>query len=177
MSINSIRNLVEIANEKTPNKIAIIDKVGKFTYSEVYEQVNKLAHYITTLELEKGARIGVYSNKNNQKVISILAVLSTDYVLVPITKLLKAEQVEYIIKDCEIECMITDEQKLKTLKETSYSGKIITVESCDDDIVSFKEIYKCYSSSYECSIKGHDNAVITYSFASKWFPKRCSNLS
>lgn len=171
MSINSIRNLVEIANEKTPKKIALIDKIGKLTYNEVYEQVNKLAHYISTLELEKGARIGIYSNKNNQKVLSILAVLSTDYVLVPITKFLKAEQVEYIIKDCAIACMITDEQKLKTLKETTYSGKIITVESCDEDIVSFKEIYKCYSSNYECSIKGHDNAVITYSFASSGFPK------
>ncbi len=171
MSINSIRNLVEIANEKTSSKIALIDKFGKLTYGEVYEQVNKLAHYITTLELEKGARIGIYSNKNNQKVISILAVLSTDYVLVPITKLLKAEQVEYIIKDCDISCMITDEQKLKTLKETSYNGKIITVESCDEDIVSFKEIYKCYSSSYDCSIKGHDNAAITYSFAGSGFPK------
>jgi len=171
MSINSVRNLVEIANEKTPDKIAIIENQDKLTYAQVYEQVNKLANYINTLGLEKGARIGVYSNKNTQKVISILAVLSTQYVLVPITKLLKAEQVEHIIKDCDISCMITDEQKLKTLKETSYDKKIITVQTCDEDIVSFMEIYKCYTSEYECSIKGHDNAVITYSFASSGFPR------
>jgi len=171
MSINSIRNLVEIAAVKSPSKIALKDKEGTLTYAQVYEQVNKLAHYITTLGLEKGSRIGVYSNKNNQKVITILAILSTDYLLVPITKLLKAEQVEYIIKDCNISCMITDQQKLKTLQETSYSGKVITVESCDEQIVSFKEIYKCYNSNYKCSIKGHDNAVITYSFASSGFPK------
>jgi acyl-coenzyme A synthetase/AMP-(fatty) acid ligase len=171
MSVNSIRNLVEVANAKTPNKVAIIDKQTKLTYAEVFSEVNKLAHYLNTLGLEKGARVGIYSSKNAQKVVSILAVLSTEYILVPITKLLKAEQVEYIINDCGISCMITDEQKLKTLKETSYDGKIITVESCDETIVSFKEIYKVYGDEYDCCIKGHDNAVITYSFASSGFPK------
>jgi acyl-coenzyme A synthetase/AMP-(fatty) acid ligase len=171
MSINSIRNLVEIAALKTPNKIALIDKTGQFTYTEVLEKVNKLAHYIGTLNLEKGSRIGVYANKNIQNAVSILAVLSTDYVLVPITKLLKSEQVEHIIKDCDISCMITDQQKLKTLNETSFDGKTITIESCESELVSFEEIYKCYSSEYTCSIKGHDNAVITYSFASSGFPK------
>ncbi|MEA2017483.1 MAG: AMP-binding protein, partial [Campylobacterota bacterium] len=171
MSINSIRNLVVTANEKVPNKIALIDKAEKITYGEVYTKVNQLALYISGLGLQKGARIGIYSNKNSAKVISILAVLSTDYVLVPISRLLKAEQVEYIIKDCTIDCVITDKQKLETLKNTSFDGKIITVESCDAEIVSFEEIYKCYSSDYSCSIKGHDNAVITYSFASSGFPR------
>lgn len=171
MSINSIRNLVEIANAKTPTKIAITDKNSQLSYEEVYEKVNKLSHYITTLNLEKGSRIGVYANKNIQNALAILSILSTDYVLVPISKLLKAEQVEHIINDCDISCIITDEQKLKTLQETSFDKKIITVETCDKDLVSFEEIYKCYSSEYDCSIKGHDNAVITYSFASSGFPK------
>ena len=171
MSVNSIRNLVEIASKVTPEKIALVDKQGKTTYSEVYEKVNQLALYISTLELEKGSRVGIYATKSSAKVIAILAVLSTDYVLVPITKLLKAEQVEYIIKDCDIQCMITDSKKIKTLKETSFSGKIITIESCEKDIVSFEEIYKCYGNDFNCNIKGHDNAVITYSFSSTGFPK------
>ena len=171
MSINSIRNLVEIAALKTPEKIAMVDKSGSLTYCEILDKVNKLAHYICTLNLKKGSRIGVYTNKNIENALAILAILSTDYVLVPITKLLKAEQVEYIIKDCDISCMITDEQKLKTLNETSFDGKIITIESCDNELVSFEEIYKCYTSEYACAMKGHDNAVITYSFASSGFPK------
>jgi len=171
MSINSIRNLVEIAALKTPNKIALTDKSEQITYPDILDKVNKLAHYIETLNLEKGSRIGVYANKNIQNALSILAILSTDYVLVPISKLLKAEQVEHIIQDSDISCMITDEQKLTTLKETSFDKKIITIETCDKEIVSFEEIYKCYTSEYSCHIKGHDNAVITYSFASSGFPK------
>jgi acyl-coenzyme A synthetase/AMP-(fatty) acid ligase len=171
MSVNSIRNLVEIASKVTPEKLALVDNNSKLTYQEVYKQVNKLARYISGLNLEKGSRIGIYANKTTQKVVSILAVLSTEFVLVPITKLLKAEQVEYIIKDCDIQCMITDEKKLKTLQETSFDKTIITVESCNKEFVSFEEIYKCYSDEFSCSIKGHDNAVITYSFSTTGFPK------
>ena len=171
MSVNSIRNLVEIANELSANKIAIKDKNESFTYSEVFTRVNKIAQYLHTLELEDGARIGIYSNKTAQKVIAILSVMSTKYVFVPITKLLKAEQVQYIIDDCDIKCILTDEKKLSTVKETSFDGVIVTVESCDKDIVSFEEIYKCYKGDYSCSLNGHDNASITYSFASSGFPK------
>ena len=171
MSVNSIRNLIEIANELTPSKIAIKDKTSSFTYKEVYTKVNQIAQYLTTLELEDGARIGIYSNKTSLKVIAILSVMSTKYVFVPITKLLKAEQVQYIIDDCDIKCILTDEKKLSTIKETSFNGTIVTVESCQKDIVSFEEIFKCYKGDYSCSLNGHDNASIVYSFASSGFPK------
>lgn len=162
MSVNSIRNLIERANSLSADKIALIDKDVKITYKELYEKVNQIALYISALGLEKGSRVGIYSNKDYHKVIAILAVLSTDYIFVPITRLLKAEQVDHIVKDCDIKCMITDEQKLKVIEEINFDGTIITVQSCNKDIVSFEEIYKCYSKEYSCDIKGHDNAVITY---------------
>lgn len=171
MSVNSIRNLVEIANQVTPDKVAVVDNKERLTYAEVFHKVNQIAQYLNTLGLKKGSRIGIYSNKSTQKVISILAVMSTNFVFVPITKLLKAEQIDYITKDCDIQCMITDEKKLGTVKESGFEGHLITVESCDENIVSFSEIYKCYTGEHECSIKGHATAAITYSFASSGFPK------
>ncbi len=171
MSVNSIRNLIEIANELVPQKVAFKDDSNSLTYGELYTKVNQIAQYLQTLELEDGDRIGIYSNKNIDKVIAILSVISTKYVFVPITKLLKKEQLQYIIDDCEIKCILTDSKKIKTVQETSFDGTVITVEPYDDNIVSFYEIYKCYKGNYSCSINGHDNAAITYSFASSGFPK------
>ena len=171
MSVNSIRNLVEIANELVPNQSAIKDDKSSLSYNEIFTKVNQIAQYLQTLELEDGDRIGIYSNKSAQKVIAILAVMSTKYVFVPITKLLKAEQLQYIIDDCDIKCMFTDEKKLQTVKDTSFDGTIVTVESCDENIVSFYEIYKCFKGDYTCEVNGHNNAAITYSFASSGFPK------
>jgi len=171
MSVNSIRNLLEMAAKSEPEKIGIIYENEQISYATLIEKVDKIAHYLTTLGLKKGSRIGIYSNKSASQVIAILAVLSTEYVFVPITRLLKPEQVKHIINDCNIACIITDKTKIENIKAIQFSGKIISYESSAESDVSFEEIIKCYSAEINCNIKGHDNAAITYSFGSLGNPK------
>ena len=164
MSINCIRTLIEDANVSNPNKTALVFGNEKLTYSELFTKVNQIAYYLAELNFPKGSRIGLYSNKGIDQVIAILAILSTDYVLVPLTKLLKSEQVEYIIGDCDIKCIITDKIKLESIEEIKFDGHIISYETSHKDLPSFEEIYKYYNKPYSCDVSGHGNAVITYSF-------------
>ncbi|MFK7891836.1 MAG: AMP-binding protein [Granulosicoccus sp.] len=171
MSINCVRTLLEAAAASHPQKTALIWQEQQLSYEELLTRVNQAALYLDELDLEKGARIGIYANKGVSQVIAILAILSTDYILVPLTRLLKPEQVEYIIDDCDIQCVITDSLKLKSIEEISFSGHIISIETTDKDIPSFEEIFKYYKRSYQCKVNGHDNAVITYSFGLSGTPK------
>ncbi|CAM3904315.1 AMP-binding protein [Arcobacter cloacae] len=171
MSINCIRTLIEDANISNPNKVALIHGNNKLTYSELFSKVNQIALYLSELNLPKGSRIGIYSNKGIDQVIAILAILSTDYVLVPLTRLLKPEQVEYIIGDCDIKCIITDRIKIESIEEIKFDGHIISYETTHKDLPSFEEIYKYYNKPYSCDVNGHDNAVITYSFGLSGKPK------
>ena len=164
MSINCIRTLIEDANVSNPDKIALVFGNEKLTYAELFTKVNQIAYYLAELDLPKGSRIGIYSNKGIDQVIAILAILSTNYVLVPLTKLLKPEQVEYIIGDCDIKCIITDKIKLESIEEIKFNGHIISYETSHKDLPSFEEIYKYYNKPYTCDVNGHSNAVITYSF-------------
>ena len=164
MSINCIRTLIEDANVSNPDKIALVFGNEKLTYRELFTKVNQIAYYLAELDLPKGSRIGLYSNKGIDQVIAILAILSTNYVLVPLTKLLKAEQVEYIIGVCDIKCIITDKIKLESIEEIKFNGHIISYETSHKDLPSFEEIYKYYNKPYTCDVNGHSNAVITYSF-------------
>ena len=164
MSINCIRTLIEDTNASNPNKVALIYGNEKLTYNQLFVKVNQIAYYLSELDLPKGSRIGVYSNKGIDQVVAILAILSTQYVLVPLTKLLKPEQVEYIISDCDIECIITDKIKLESIEEIKFNGHIISYETSHKDLPSFEEIYKYYNKPYTCDVNGHSNAVITYSF-------------
>ncbi len=171
MSINSIRTLLEDAVVSHSNKTAIIFNEKSISYDELLKKVNQVAFYLRELDLPKGSRIGVYSNKGIDQVIAILAVLSTNYVLVPLTKLLKTEQVEYIINDCNIRCIITDKLKLESIEEIDFDGQIISYETAHRDIASFEEIYKYYNKPFDNDVNGHDNAVITYSFGLTGQPK------
>ena len=164
MSINCIRTLIEDANISNPQKLALVFGNEKLTYSELFTKVNQIAYYLSELDLPKGSRIGVYSNKGIDQVVAILAILSTQYVLVPLTKLLKPEQVEYIIGDCNIKCIITDKIKIESIEEIKFDGHIISYETTHKELPSFEEIYKYYNKPYSCDVNGHDNAVITYSF-------------
>ncbi len=171
MSVNSIRNLLEEAVAATPHKTALIHDHERLSYAELFGKVNQIAHYFNDLNLPKGSRIGIYSNKSIDQVIAILALLSTEYVFVPITRFLKPEQVSYIIEDAGISCIITDKIKARTIQEIDFQGKVISYEAIDMQSVTFEEIYKLYSGRFTCSIKGHDNAAMTYSFGSTGFPK------
>jgi acyl-CoA synthetase (AMP-forming)/AMP-acid ligase II len=171
MSINCIRTLIEDSAQTHAEKTALVHKDRSLTYSELFTKVNQVALYLSELDLPKGSRIGIYSNKGIEQVIAILAILSTEYVLVPLTKLLKPEQVEYIIGDCDIKCIITDKLKLENIEEISFDGHIISYETTSSEIPSFDEIYKYYNKPYTCDVNGHDNAVITYSFGLSGTPK------
>jgi len=171
MSVNSIRNLLEIAAQTEPEKIGLMHGSETYTYVELLTKVDQIAHYLTTIGLKKGSRIGVYSDKSCNPVIALLAVLSTEYVFVPITRLLKPEQVKHIIDDSGISCLITDKKKIENIKAIDFKGKIISYEASEESDVSFEEIYKCYTADIKCEIKGNDNAAITYSFGSSGNPK------
>ena len=171
MSINCIRTLLEDATQTHGDKIAVRLESNCMTYSELFTKVNRVALYLQDLGLPKDSRIGIYSNKGIEQVVAVLAILSTEYILVPLTKLLQAEQVEYIIKDCDIKCIITDKVKLESIEEINFDGHIVSYETTNKEVPSFEEIYKYYNKPYVCDISGHRNAVITYSFGMSGSPK------
>ena len=171
MSINCIRTLLEGVAQTHPEKAALVFNEKSLSYGELFAKVNQVAFYLNELGLPRDSRIGIYSNKGIEQVVAILAILSTDYILVPLTKLLKSEQVQYIIKDCDIKCIITDKLKLESIEEIDFDGQIVSYETTAKEIPSFEEIYKYYNKPHVCDVNGHDNAVITYSFGMTGTPK------
>ena len=162
----NIRALFERATAQCPEKIALIENEKNYTYQELFTKVNQIANYFQQLALKEGARIGIYSNKDTEQVIALLALLSTSYIIVPITRFLKPEQVEYIINDAGIETIITDKTKIKNIESINFNGRIVTFESLNEELVSFKEIYKCFNPNFKSSINPDSAAIITYSFGS-----------
>ncbi len=171
MSVNAIRHLIERASVNVPEKTALRCAAKELSYAALLEQVNKVAHYLSTLKLLKGSRIGIYSDKSMHQVIAILALLSSEHVFVPITRLLKNEQVRHIMNDCQMAAIITDAAHVETVLQTGFGGSIITYTPHEKSAVAFEEIFKCYDGSFTCNIHGFDNAAITYSFGSSGNPR------
>jgi len=166
MRASSIRTLLESAVMESADQTALVENEKSLSYAELYKKVNQVANYFSQIDLPNGARIGIYSNKSTEQIIAILALLSTKYVIVPITRFLKPEQVEYIVKDCDIQCIITDKSKIDAVERMDFEGRVVTFEPIRDELVSFVDIYKCFNSIYDSDINSQDNAIVTYSFGS-----------
>jgi acyl-CoA synthetase (AMP-forming)/AMP-acid ligase II len=171
MTVNTVRALLETAVRQAPDKVAVVLDRDRLRYRELLDRVNRVANYLMAQDLPRGSRIGIYSHKSIDQVIALLAILSTPHIAVPITRLLKPEQVAHIVEDCGIETMITGDQKIGTVSQTGFDGRIISYTPVEQSDVSFAEIYKCHSADFESDIKGHDNGVITYSFSTIGNPK------
>jgi non-ribosomal peptide synthetase component E (peptide arylation enzyme) len=55
----NLGQIQKINAKKFPNTIALKDKNRKFTYPELNRRVNRLAHSLTSLGLQKGDKIAV----------------------------------------------------------------------------------------------------------------------
>ena len=171
MTVNTVRCLLETAAAKSPDKTALKMGSMSLSYAELLSRVDRIARYFSSLGLPRGSRVGIYSDKSLDQVVAILAILSTDLVFVPITRLLKPEQVRYILEDCGVAVVVTDTKKIGTVKETGFAGRIVSYTATDEADVSFEEIAKCFPDTFKSAVRGHDNAAITYTFSSIGNPK------
>ncbi len=170
MTVNTVRALLQTAARTAPDKIALVHANRQLTYATLLERVDRIAHYLQSLELPRGSRIGIYSDKSIDQVVAILAILSTDLVIVPITRLLKTEQVRHILQDAGITLVVTDAKKIETIEATGFKGRIVTYTPDERASVSFQEIEKCHPAEFTSRVNPHDNAAITYTFASTGNP-------
>lgn len=172
MTVNSIKYLLERSADLQPNKIAIINNKQSITFKALFERANQIANYLTSLNLKDGSRIAVYSNKSIDQIIAILAILLTKHIVVPISNLLKAEQVKYIIDDCDITCMLIDKTRIETIKIINYKHNLILFDIDNSELFSYNDIYQLNNTiKIEHKISSNNSAAIIYSSGSTGFPK------
>jgi len=69
------------------------------------------------LGLERADRVGVYLPKQLEAVVAMFAASKAGGVFVPINAILKAPQVGYIMRDCEVRILVTSRARLTELGE------------------------------------------------------------
>ncbi|WP_340203773.1 amino acid adenylation domain-containing protein, partial [Ascidiimonas sp. W6] len=101
---------------RTPEAIAVIFEETEFTYQEVSNYSNQLAHYLQiTQQLEKGSFVGIKLKRDAWLLISILAVLKNGAAYVPIDINYPEARIAFIESDSNCELLI-DCELIKNFK-------------------------------------------------------------
>ena len=100
-----------------PDKVAVIDKFGKYcsvdtryTYKEVAERVNRLANSLLSLGLKKGDRVALLSATRMGFYLSQLGIIKAGLVLVPVNATFggKSREFIHVVNDSGARALIVD---------------------------------------------------------------------
>ena len=102
-----LHHFFERSCDLTPDAQALHADGRAYTYAELDELANRLAHLITGYGLSAGDRVGILLQRSTMLYASLLAILKTGATFVPIDPNLPADRVQFIAEDSDLSLMLT----------------------------------------------------------------------
>jgi len=110
-----LHELVARNAARTPHAPALSHGLQTLLYSALQEETRSLASGLVTLGLERTERVGIYLEKRPEAVVAAFGAAAAGGVFVPMNPLLKAEQVAFIARDCNVRVLVTSPERLQLL--------------------------------------------------------------
>lgn len=113
-----LHELIEVAAERSPAASALTSGIASLEYQQLSTAVRAFASALMQLGLERGDRVAIYLEKRFETVIASFGAPAAGMVFVPLNPLLKAEQVGFILRDCNVRALVTSPERLPALQPT-----------------------------------------------------------
>ncbi|MFT5193865.1 MAG: amino acid adenylation domain-containing protein [Cellvibrionaceae bacterium] len=167
--------------ERYPDKIAFRSDEKQLSYAEFVDRTNRLAQFLIELGVCRGDRVGIYLHKSLESAISIYGIMKAGAAYVPIDPSSPVSRVEYLVRDCGIQHLISENSKMKGLWQLVESGLPLSaiigvnrpVEDSHCRLVSWPEVF-AFGDGATPHIPGlmeDDLAYIMYTSGSTGKPK------
>ncbi|BBH53956.1 non-ribosomal peptide synthetase [Fluviispira sanaruensis] len=128
------QTLASIFEEKVSifkNSVALIYKDKKFSYNELNEMANQLAHFIKDkFEINDNIFIAICLNRSEKIIVAILAILKLGKAYLPIDPNLPNDRIQYILEDAKPTLVLVDQENSLPI-EIIYPKKSICIDSKD----------------------------------------------
>jgi acyl-CoA ligase (AMP-forming) (exosortase A-associated) len=110
-----LHELLLVSLERHANKPALTYGSETLRYDQLQQAVDSFARGLMALRCERGGRVGIYLEKRIETVVASFGIAAAGAVFVPMNPLLKAEQVAFIARDCDVAVLITSPERLAAL--------------------------------------------------------------
>lgn len=170
--------------ELRPDHTALMYKQEKLSYRELGTRVKSFAAGYMHTQLPKESRVGVYLTKQIETVCAFFGTLYAGGCMVPINPILKADQVQHIMCDCDVSILVTSharlDQLVNVIENCSHLIKIVLVDydetktkkyTFDKPIVAWNDFCNEDKEFTPANIIESDLAAIFYTSGSTGKPK------
>ena len=157
----SIKQIFEKQVETSPNDIALVYNNESLSYNELNNKSNSLANYLIKSGIKKGDIVPVLMNRSIDLIISMLAIIKSGGVYLPISIEYPSERINYILENSNANFVITtsvnnlisnDNINLILLDNFNYSAH--SSKNPEIDITANDVLYIIYTSGSTGTPKG-----------------------
>ena len=173
----TLGTMLEETAQRFPRKCAVKFQKKKISYRGLNESVNKAAHGLAALGLNKGDRIGILSDNCPEYIMTYFAILKFGGIAVPINSFLTGKEIKYIVDDCGIKVLFTSKKFLRTLQsvlpQMGSLKRVIVINDPDQtEHMSFEQLLESGSAeNIQADISLDDLAVFIYTSGTTGHPK------
>jgi non-ribosomal peptide synthetase component F len=105
----TVVELVEEQARRTPDALAVLDKGVRLRYRDLNENANRLAHYLARRHnIKQGDAVGLLLPPAGKALGSILGILKTGAVLLPIDPACAVERISYLAEETNMKLLVAE---------------------------------------------------------------------
>lgn len=162
----------ELQTELTPNAPALIFNNESFTYLELNQKANQLAHYLRTFEINPDTLVGICVERSPQMIISMLAVLKAGGAYVPIDPVYPKGRIDYMLRDSGVNILLTQESLLSSLPTDNQHVICLDIDAkCNWQLHLINQHLKSNLIYSQNKLKNKHLAYVIYTSGSTGLPK------
>ena len=110
-----LNELISASAARDSGAVALKYGVDSLAYGDLKAAVDGVASGLMAVGLQRGERVAIYLEKRIETVVASFGAPAAGGVFVPLNPLLKAEQVGYILRDCNVRVLVTSPERLASL--------------------------------------------------------------
>jgi amino acid adenylation domain-containing protein len=113
--------------ERTPDATALRFAAKKWSYRQLNDEANRLAHRLIEKGVGAGSLVGVCVERSAEMVIALLGVLKTGAAYVPLDPAYPAERLKFLVEDASLSSVVT-----RSSLQNILPDNVQNVVVCDD---------------------------------------------
>ena len=158
-----LHELFERQAAATPDAVALIFEGERLSYQELNRRANKLAHYLRTLGVSRGALVGICLERGAEMIVGLLGILKAGGAYLPLDPEYPKERLAFMLADAQVTVVLTTERLLENLPE--HGANVVRLDA------ERESISRQSGANPRGLASGEDLAYVIYTSGSTGRPK------
>lgn len=115
--IRSVHELFEAQVERVPTSTAVTFEGQSYTYQELNQRANQLAHHLQSLGVGPDVRVGLFVERSLDILVGMIGTLKAGGAYVPLDPIYPPDRIRFMLEDVQVPVLLTQTHLLPDLPD------------------------------------------------------------